>query len=73
MAAQEKWMAAIREQMKRRRISERKVTALAGVNRTTFRKALQGKTDITLNDLDSILKALGWEMDAHPLQKQEPA
>jgi transcriptional regulator with XRE-family HTH domain len=73
MAAQDQWMAALREQMAKQRLSQRKLAQLSGVNRSTFRKALAGRSDITLNDLIAVLTVLGWEIDAYPVQQQAAA
>lgn len=56
------WAKLVKEVMAENQLSERGVTATAGVCRSTFRRFLAGNT-IDMHKLEKVLAVLGYELD----------
>lgn len=68
MAAQDEWMKAVRERMDQHGFSERELASLAGMHRSTFRRALAGQAEIRFNDLHSVMAAMGYDIAIPPVR-----
>jgi transcriptional regulator with XRE-family HTH domain len=67
------WRSIVRELMRERKISARALCRLANVNRSTFVRFMTGKSErFQIDNLESVLKVLGYELDAVLKGKPEP-
>ena len=68
-----RWPGVLRDLITETKTSERELARLAGVSRTTIRRALSGEMSMRIEDLERCLALFGLELDAHPIPIEEPA
>jgi len=67
------WATMIIELSKEHRVSERKLCSVTGLNRATFRRFLSGETSLPSADLETLLSAFGFELDAFRVGDVDPS
>ena len=58
-----KWPDLVRDLMEEHGVSERALCFAAGLNRSTLRRFLCGKSHLSISKLDRILELFGYELD----------
>jgi len=58
-----KWADLVRDLMREHAVSERRLCIVTGVNRSSFRRFLQGESHLTIDRLDKLLELFGYELD----------
>ena len=56
----------VKEERKKKRLSQRALSKLANVGVNTLRSLENGEREISLTNVEKVLSELGWELDAHP-------
>ena len=56
----------VKEERKKKRLSQRALSKLANVGINTLRSLENGEREISLTNVEKVLSELGWELDAHP-------
>lgn len=64
MTSNQSWGAVVADLMQEHQISQRRLAEVAGTNRSTLRKLMAGYDCIRLTELQKVLSALGYELDA---------
>ena len=67
------WPQIIRDIMKEHRVTQRALEAATGVSRSTLKRCFNGKSSFHIDDLESILNALGYNIDTVQAGKPVPA
>ena len=56
----------VKEERKKKRLSQRALSKQANVGVNTLRSLENGEREISLTNVEKVLSELGWELDAHP-------
>ena len=66
------WGAIILGLMKKHRVTQRRLEAVAGVSRSTLKRFIAGKSSISIDGLEAMLSAMGYSLNLEQTGEPSP-